>query len=297
VQKIRYFTKETLNNLWQYRARNIFSVTIICLSFLIIGIFLSLSNNLQYIAKQMSQNMAIIFFLDPNTTSADIQDIEEQLHESNLIEGVAFISTQQAREKFMERFPDLSTIVENIDLNPFPPSMEATLKQSTVSNPQVTEFINIMQNNPGITDVQFNQDWVERIQSFSRLVKAIGFFLGGILILASFFIISNVIKLNVFARKDEIDILRLTGGTNMFIRIPFLSEGVILGFSGGLLSLILLFFLILLFPLYLGTSLGVLNELINFRYLSFSQCLGITLMGAFIGFLGSLSSLARFLKT
>lgn len=297
MQKIRYFSKETLNNLWQYRARNIFSVTIICLSFLIIGIFLSLSNNLQYIANQMSRNMAIVFFLDLNISSADIQDLEEQLNESGLIESVAFISTEQARAKFIERFPDLNAIVENIEINPFPPSLEAALKQSTVSDSRVIEFINIMKNNPGVTDVQFNQDWVERIQSFSRMVKAIGFFLGGILILASFFIISNVIKLNVIARKDEIDILRMTGGTNMFIRVPFLSEGVILGFSGGLLSLALLYILILLFPLYLGTSLGVLNELINFRYLSFAQCTGITLMGAFIGFLGSLSSLARFLKT
>lgn len=297
MQKLRYFTKETLNNLWQYRARNIFSITIICLSFLIIGIFLSLSNNLQHIAEQMSRNMAVIFFLEQNISNADIKELEDQLQDSDLVERVTFISTRQAREKFMERYPDLSAIVESVEINPFPPSLEASLKQSSISDSRVNEFIRIMQNNPGITDVQFNQEWVERIQSFSRLVKAIGFFLGGILILASFFIISNVIKLNVLARKDEIDILRLTGGTNMFIRIPFLAEGIILGFAGGLLSLILLFFLILLFPIYLGTSLGVLNELINFRYLSLGQCFGIMFMGAVIGSLGSMSSLARFLKT
>ena len=86
------------------------------------------------------------------------------------------------------------------------------------------------------------------MQSLSRLASAIGFFLGGILILASFFIISNVIKLNVFSRKDEIEILRMSGATNTFIRIPFLLEGVVLGFLGGLLSLLLLLVLIRIFP-------------------------------------------------
>jgi len=92
------------------------------------------------------------------------------------------------------------------------------------------------------------------------------------------------------------EILRLVGATNTFIRIPFLIEGIILGILGGLLSLILLFLLIKIFPFYLGTSLGVLQELINFRYLSLAQTAMLISGGAIIGFLGSFSSLARFLK-
>jgi len=124
----------------------------------------------------------------------------------------------------------------------------------------------------------------------------VGFFLGGILVLASFFIISNIIKLNVLARKSEIEILRLTGATNFFIRTPFLIEGIILGFLGSLCSLLLLAFITKLFPLYLGASLGTLTELISFRYLSLSQCLSVITGGSVIGFSGSYSSLARFLN-
>jgi len=82
----------------------------------------------------------------------------------------------------------------------------------------------------------------------------------------------------------------------MFIRIPFLAEGTILGLLGGGLSLFMLFLLIRLLPIYLGSSLGIFSELISFRYLSFSQCGGVIIGGAVIGFIGSLSSLARFLK-
>jgi cell division transport system permease protein len=106
-----------------------------------------------------------------------------------------------------------------------------------------------------------------------------------------------VIKLNVFARKDEIEILRLVGATNTFIRVPFLLEGISLGVFGGLISLFLLLLLINSIPIYLGSRLGVLNELLNFRYLSLSQSITIVAEGGIIGFLGSITSLTRFLKT
>lgn len=285
-----------MNNLWQYRVRNVFSVTIICLSFLIVGIFLSLSNNLQYTAQQISKNMVIVFFLKKDLSEKDRNTIGEKLKKSSEVIKTQFISSEQALGKFLEKFPELQGIVNNLKINPFPPSFETTLKEKILSSDETQSFIQSMQNMKGIDDVQFNKDWVERMQSLSRLAKAVGFFLGGILILASFFIISNVIKLSVFARKDEIGILRLVGATNTFIRIPFLLDGMIMGILGGMLSLFVLFLVIKLFPLYLGSSLGALNELINFRYLSLSQSISLIGAGAVIGFLGSFSSLAQFLK-
>lgn len=153
-----------------------------------------------------------------------------------------------------------------------------------------------MRKREGISDIQYNREWVERMKTFDRLIRAVGFFLGGILIFASFFIISNVIKLNVLARKNEIDILRLVGSTNWFIRIPFVLEGVFLGLLGGVLAVVLLWILTALFPLYLGSSPGVIGELIQFRFLSFFQIMSLLLSGSLIGFLGSFSSLSKFLK-
>ncbi len=293
---MKYFGRETLNNLWQYRIRNLFSITIICLSFLILGVFLSLSNNLKYLAEQVAENVAVVFFLDQDITEDQRRAVQQKLSQSSYVQQVNYISDRDALVKFRERFPELKDIVDNLKSNPFPSSIEVTLKDSFLTSPDTADFITQMVGEPGVDDVQFNQDWIERMRSLSRLARAIGFFLGGILILASFFIISNVIKLNVFSRQDEIEILRMSGATNMFIRIPFLLEGVLLGFLGGLISLLLLLILIRIFPVYLGRSLGALNELINFRFLTFSQSLNVVLGGAAIGFTGSLTSLARFLK-
>ena len=240
--------------------------------------------------------MAVVLYLEKNLTRIEVSQIEEKLKRSSLVAKIQFISSTQALEKFQIKFPELQGIIENFKINPFPPSFETAIRKNSLSSDEIQNFIQEMRNMDGIEDVQFNWDWIEKMKSLSRLVKAVGFFLGGILILASFFIISNVIKLNVFARKEEMEILRLVGATNTFIKIPFLIEGIILGILGGLLSLILLFLLIKIFPFYLGTSLGVLQELINFRYLSLAQTVMLISGGAIIGFLGSFSSLARFLK-
>lgn len=296
MQKLKYLLKETLNNLWQFRVRNIFSATIICLSFLTIGTFLALSNNLHYTAKQLSEEMVIVFFLEKNLSEKQRSLIEERLKKSVLLKNVQFINSEQALNKFQNNFPELVQIIENLNINPFPASFETSLKEDTLSSTKTEEFIEEMRSVKGINDVQFNRDWVDKMQSFSRLARAVGFFFGGILILASFFIISNVIRLNVFSRKTEIEILRMSGATNTFIRVPFLIEGMTLGIIGGLLSLLLLFLLVKLFPLYLGTSLGVLSEIINFRYLTLSQTFMLITGSIIVGLLGSFSSLSRFLK-
>jgi cell division transport system permease protein len=262
-----------------------------------VGVFLALANNLEHVAEQISNNMAAVFFLDTDISEEQLNAVEEELKQSQLVLETTFVSAEQAVDKFIEKFPELQGIIENIKINPFPPSIETTFKEKTISFREASGLIAQIKNMPGVEDVQFNQEWVDRVNSFSRLAKAVGFFLGGILVLASFFIISNVIKLNVLARKDEIEILRLVGATNTFIRVPFLLEGITLGVIGGLASLFLLLLLINSIPIYLGSRPGVLNELINFRYLTLSQSITIIAEGGIIGFLGSLTPLARFLKT
>lgn len=296
LQQAKYFIRETTHNLWQFRGRNVFSVTIICLSFFILGIFLSLSNNLRYTAKQIAQNMQVIFFLQENISPEEKKAIENRLKNSEIIAKFNFVSSKEAAQRFKEKFPELTRIVDSLEFNPFPPSIEVTFNQKSTSSHQIQSLLNEIKNASGVEEVQYNLKWVERVQAFGRLLTAIGFFLGGILVLASFFIISNVIKLNVLSRKDEIDILRMVGASNFFIRVPFVLEGMTLGLIGGLISLALLFLTIQILPFYLGSSLGALTELIQFRYLSLSQSLFLILSGILIGLLGSMSSVSKFLK-
>ncbi|HSA97006.1 MAG TPA: permease-like cell division protein FtsX [Acidobacteriota bacterium] len=295
-EKLKFFLNVTGNNLWQFRTRNIFSVTIICLSFLTVGIFVSLANNLRATARELSSNMTIAFYLDKGLTPAAVDAVRREIGQPGFIESVRVVMPDEARERFRASFPDLADIVAGLEANPFPPSIEMRVNAKASTSRDVVAFVAAAKTRPGVTDVQFNQDWVEKMHGFSRLAGAVGAFLGGILILTSFFIISNVVKLNVFARKNEIEILRFVGGTNLFIRIPFWLEGITLGLLGSLLSLGLLFIVINLFPIYLGSSLGALQQILRFRYPDLNQAVALLCGGAATGFIGSATSVSKFLK-
>ena len=295
-EKLKFFLKVTGNNLWQFRTRNIFSVTIICLSFLTVGIFMSLANNLRATARDLARNMTIVFYIDKGLTATGVDAVRREIGQPPFIESVRVVTPEEALERFRAGFPELSDIVSGLQTNPFPTSIELRVNARASASREVVAFVEATRARPGVTDVLFNQDWVEKMQGFSRLAGAVGAFLGGILILTSFFIISNVVKLNVFARKNEIEILRFVGGTNLFIRIPFWLEGITLGLLGSLLSLGLLFVVINLFPIYLGSSLGALQELLRFRYPDLTQAVALLGGGAATGFIGSATSVSKFLK-
>jgi cell division transport system permease protein len=295
-EKLKFFLNVTGNNLWQFRTRNIFSVTIICLSFLTVGIFMSLANNLRATAKELSRNMTVAFYLDKGLSAAAVEAIRQEIGQPGFVESVRVVTPDEALERFRASFPELADIVSGLETNPFPTSIEMRVNARASASQEVVELVDAMKARSGITDVLFNQDWVEKMQGFSRLAGAVGAFLGGILILTSFFIISNVVKLNVFARKNEIEILRFVGGTNLFIRIPFWLEGITLGLLGSLLSLVLLFVVINLFPVYLSASLGALQELLRFRYPDLTQSVALLFGGAATGFIGSATSVSKFLK-
>jgi cell division transport system permease protein len=296
IEKLKFFLSVTGNNLWQFRTRNLFSVTIICLSFLTVGIFVSLTNNLRDAARELSGNMTVAFYLDKELTAAGIEAVRREIGTPAFVESVRVVTPEEALERFKTSFPELADIVTGLKANPFPASIELRVGAKASASKEVVAFVEAVGKRPGVTDVLFNQDWVEKMQGVSRLAGAIGAFLGGILILTSFFIISNVVKLNVFARKNEIEILRFVGGTNLFIRVPFWLEGITLGLLGSLLSLALLFLVVKLFPVYLGASLGALQDLLKFRYPDLTQSLLLLAGGAATGFIGSATSVSKFLK-
>jgi cell division transport system permease protein len=296
-RQLWYLIKNAGSNLWNFRGRNFISLLIIGFSFLVMGIFLAMSNNITYLGERLSNNLAISFFLDKNLKAEELEFIRSQILASELVEEVAYVSSEDARSKFVANFPELKDILDNLNTNPFPPSYEVKLTEKILSLSAIVYFMENIKSLKGVIDFQFNQEWVEKMDSLSRIVKAVGFFLGGILILASFFIISNVVRLNVFARKNEIEILRLVGATNTYIRIPFLIEGFALGLLGSLISVFILFILIKIFPVYVGSSLGAARDFFALRQLTAEQVIWLIAGGVVTGILGSVTSVSRFLRT
>ncbi|MFW6132147.1 MAG: cell division protein FtsX, partial [Candidatus Aminicenantaceae bacterium] len=118
--------------------------------------------------------MIIVFFLEKDIPKDRINSIENLLQSSPLIDDHHFKSTEKALENFLNNFPDLERVIENLESNPLPPSIEATLKNDILYSDDLTLFLDKMKNTEGIKEVQFNQEWVNKMESFSKLAKAIG---------------------------------------------------------------------------------------------------------------------------
>jgi cell division transport system permease protein len=118
-------------------------------------------------------------------------------------------------------FRDLSALPEDLGENPFPASLELTLRADRQSPAEVERMAKAFTGVPGVREIQYDLLWIERLATGVRLVRGVGAFLGGILVLAGIFTISNVIRLTIYAREDELDIMRLVGATRADVRGPF----------------------------------------------------------------------------
>jgi cell division transport system permease protein len=147
----------------------------------------------------------------------------------------------------------------------------------------------------GVDEVQYSQEWIKRFQAIMEAIKLIGIVFGGLLFLAALFVITNTIKLTIYSRKDEIEILKLVGATNRFVKIPFLIEGSIQGFLGGSLALIILFLVYI--TAITKVDLGIGFASLDIIFLSPQFTLFLLLMSIIIGFIGSTISLGRFFRT
>jgi cell division transport system permease protein len=142
-----------------------------------------------------------------------------------------------------------------------------------------------------VEEVQYDLLWIERLSTAVRLVRGVGGFLGGILVLAGIFTISNVIRLTVYARQDELDIMRLVGATRAYVKGPFVVEGMIQGGLGGTLAVGLLWGAFR----FLAQDAVAASDLLGRTalFLPASLCFVIVLGGMAVGVVGSLVSLGR----
>jgi cell division transport system permease protein len=257
----------------------------------VLGAFLAVASNLNQVVKRWTQKVQVIFYLEDRVEDRIRQSLEDRLKEDPAVEGVVLISRAQALERFRALFRDLRSLPEDLGENPFPASLEVSLRPSHQVGREVQRLVRDYEKAPGVQEVQYDLLWIERLATGVRLVRGVGTFLGGILVLAGVFTISNVIRLTVYARQDELDIMRLVGATQAYVKGPFIVEGMIQGGLGGLLAVGLLGLALRL----LARDLTAASDLLGRAAISLPPELGLLLVvgGMTVGVAGSLVSLGR----
>ena len=288
---LAYFIQEALTSLWRSLLMNALSVGTIAVSLFVLGAFLVVAGSLNDVVQRWTQKVQVIFYLDDGVEARVRDSLQNRLQEDPAVEAVDRVSRQQALERFHSLFRDLRSLPDDLGENPFPASLEVVLKSGHRSPAEVERLVHAFEKAPGVQEVQYDLLWIERLATGARLVRGVGAFLGGVLVLAGVFTISNVIRLTVYAREDELDIMRLVGATQAYVKGPFVTEGMIQGGLGGLLSVGFLWLAVR----WLTRGLAAGSDLLGRAPVELPPGLPAMLVlgGMVVGVVGSLVSLRR----
>jgi cell division transport system permease protein len=280
--------------MWTNRATTMVAIVTTAFTLACVGVFLLLYVNLRAAAGWFQDDVKIMVYLEDRLTSDSVADIEQQLRSDQAVASLLFISKEQALGEFKAQFPSESHLLEGLGQNPLPASFVVALSPPFHSLDAINRWAERVRQVAGVSKVDYNQDWIDALAKVIHSIELVAIGIGVILSAAAVTIIANTIRLTLFARRDEIAILRLIGATTSFIHIPYLLEGAVLGALGSALSLVMLKFMYELFRQQMratGRFVG-LDNLIAF--LSPSVCLALIALGMGLGFAGSLVSIRRF---
>jgi cell division transport system permease protein len=290
LRALGYFFHEAVTSLWRSRLVNAISIGTIAVSLFVLGAFLTVAGNLGTVVSRWTEKIQIIVYLEDGIEDRVRDSLENRLREDPAVESLELVDREEALARFRTLFRDLSSLPEDLGENPFPASLEVNLRPSHHSPTEVQRLAGDFVEVPGVQEIQYDLLWIERLATGVRLLRGVGAFLGGILVLAGIFTISNVIRLTVYAREDELDIMRLVGATRAYVKGPFVVEGMIQGGVGGLVAAGLLWLALRWLARDLATS-----ELLGHSAFALPTEITVALVvgGMVVGVAGSLLSLRR----
>lgn len=297
-----YFVKESVQSFRRNWVMSLGAVITIYLSLLLVGASVGGSMIVSQVVRSVEEKVSIRVFLKDGAAPADVDALQAALVADTRVKNVKYTSKEEALKELTETMSESPEIVEQLEVNPLPASLDVDLK-----TPQdVTVVVESIKANPTFLKVadrpdnpekslKYGQQIVNQLFAFTRVLRAIGAVFIVMLAVISLIFINNTIRLAIYARRKEIGIMRLVGASNWFIRTPFLLEGTLQSLLGALLAL-----------LTLGSVqwfiMPKVRETISFLPVSLSSGSAATISailiisGVVIGLAGSAVALRRYLK-
>ena len=289
-----YYLRKALGNIWTNPFLSLVTLSTIAISMLILGLFSLIYLNVQQSLHQLGGELQITAYLQETISPEQAKVLRSKVADWPEVEEITYISKEQALARFRSQLREYAGILEGLKENPLPASLELTLMPQYGRSGNIKELSTRLGRLPGVAEVQYGRKWVAKLRVFVEVMKLVGITVGGLVLIATIFVISNTIRLTFYSRREELEIMRLVGATDFFIKAPFLIEGLLHGLGGALLAagglslLILFLFSHLDLPLRLAVMAGSLptGQLVA----------GFLGLGLLLGVLGSMVSLRRFLR-
>lgn len=296
-ERVQHLLGEILINFRRGGWGVVASIGAFTVAFLVTGIFLLLTLNLSIVVARWAEDFQVVVFLRDETTPEQLTLLRKQLDKELAVREVAYVSKSQALAEFRKQIRDQESLLEGLKDNPLPASFRLRIHRESQTADDLSQLAASLRRMEGVEDVLYGQEWIERLTSIIQVMKILGIVIGGVLGVTSLFIVANTIRLAVYARAEEIEIMRLVGATRAYIQLPLILEGSLQGGMGAALALGLLYALYRGTLWQLGTSAPAIfsgPELGQFLETEYQMVM--VGFGALLGGVGSLVAVRRFLK-
>jgi len=210
---------------------------VVSLSILIFAFFTLLYFNLQHFVERFGTELGLTIFLTEDTPKDRIPSLYQELTELPGVEKVTYISSEEAFRRLENFLKNEKEVLEGVDPGFLPPSFEIQINRAVFQLERIKQLAGEIDKWPEVSKVQYGREWIDRLHIFSGFVRTIVAITGPLLLFTAAFVVTNTIKLTVYARQKELEIMRLVGATNMFIQGPFLVEAFLQGLLGSSLAL------------------------------------------------------------
>lgn len=281
-----YFFREASTGLTRNGLMSLAAVVTISLSLIILGCFYIVVTNFNHFAQMAKGVLELRVYLEDGV---DPRPIQAQIIELEGVKSARYVS-REAGAKWLERSLGVTELFVTSD-NPLPDMINIKLEDDA----KVKSLVNKVSSITGVDEIEYGKTFVEAMLIVVRIVWVLGFSLVVIIGIVVLYIITNTIRLTVFARRKEIEIMKLVGATDWFIRWPFMLEGIMLGLSGALVSAIILskgYHFLFQYIHQLAPFIPLLSE----RAINQKMFLLITVVGFAFGAIGSTMSIKKFLR-
>lgn len=213
------------------------SAAMIALSLFVVGLFGVAAHNIRVVLDRVEARVEVVAYLRDDVTHDEIAVLRGEIQKISQVRDVLYVSRQQAMHLARQELDDFQSVLSELDTNPFPASLEISLQPGQRSADAVHRVADVIRGYPFVEDVRYGQDWLDKVYLLRRVAGAAAIVVGGAFAAVAALIIGAAIRLAIFARREEIAIMRLVGATDWFIRRPFLLEGLITGILGAVLAL------------------------------------------------------------
>ncbi|WP_019879055.1 permease-like cell division protein FtsX [Succinispira mobilis] len=287
-----YFIREAFVSIRRNGLMSIAAISTVAISLLVLGLFLVLVFNINNMASMLESQVQITVYVKDEVSADKLTELKGQLTKITGVTKVGFTSKEQAMKDFRKRLGEQKELLDSLgDVNPLPNSFAVHVDKPE-NLKSIAEKIRKLEN---IESMRFGQEIIEQLFKVTYFIRVGGLVLIVFLTFATLFIISNTIRLTVFARRKEVSLMKYVGATDWFIRWPFLLEGMMLGLIGGVVAFVLIGIVYSIIVEQIHSTLAFMPILPKQPLLSNVSIL-IVFLGMTIGATGSFISLKKFLK-